>query len=461
MFYRLNERYKLVGWLNLPACMVDTEKHTVVPFPRDEYALLLHMNGQENMDEDALNEKQKNRIRDFLKQKMISGSETPFPESGNAHYQYYNHIYKKSAQWSITGSCNYRCRHCLLCAPENHEADLTTEQCLEIIRQIAECGIHEVALTGGEPLLRDDLPQLIRACSENGIRITDLQTNGALLTRETIEIFTSMGHFPTVQVSYDGVGWHDWVRGIPGAQSVAEEALRNAHQAGLKTIAAMCLFSDNVPVARETVRRLAALGTDAVKISPMLKKGLWGEKYADKTLTDEQFLMAALETLPGFVADGKPCELMFGGYLDYEPQKDLFTSSQAQDPRRVSPLYSCPWIAENMYISSNGTVLPCMELAGGEEFGGFPNILKTPLSEILRDSIYIKTVRTKITDVYEQNDLCSQCPEKGKRCGISCRAAAKPGFCGIDYSTCNFIRNGWYNRVRDAVEKLGEKYALL
>lgn len=461
MFYRLNNRYRLTGWQNLPTGIVDTENDSAFFLPREEYSLLLHMNGREEMNPDMFTPEQQKSIRRFLDQGLISAGDCAFPDAISPIYHFYNHFRKESVQWSITGNCNYRCRHCLLSAPENRSEDLTTKQCFDIIRQIADCGIHKVSLTGGEPLLRKDLPELIRAFTDAGIKITEIQTNGSLLIPQKLDLFTSLGQHPVVHVSYDGIGWHDWVRGMEGAQLAAEKALLAAHEAGLETLAAMCLFRDNVPAIRETVLHLVSLGVGTVKLSPMLEIGLWGDYYSEKTLTDEQFLQAALEYIPSFVADGKPCELMFGGYFNYIKKKDFFTSLQAKDEKTPAPLYACPWAANNLYISQTGKVLPCMEFAGLPGYEEFPDITKAPLSEILRDSVYIRTVRTRTDEICSRNNECMQCPEREKHCGQTCRASAKHDYCGIDRNTCNFVRNNWFEKVREVVEKTGCKYSLL
>lgn len=459
MFYKIKDTYQLVGWRNLPTGIHDISTNTVSFLPREEYGTLLHMNGQENISS-YLNPEQQEKIDHFLENGTVQADSRPFPKSNKSIYRYFDNIRVKSVHWSLTGKCNYKCRHCFVSAPICQTEDMSTEECLKVIRQLADCGIWEISFTGGEPLIRADFPQLIQECSNVGIRITELHTNGSMLTPEVLQQFIRTGQNPRIQVSYDGVGWHDWVRGHAGAQQAAENALQSAYEAGLKTCAAMSLFRDNVPAIRQTVQRLAALHVHSIKISPMFNAGLWGKDYAEKTLTDEAFLSAVLDYIPSFFSDGKPCSLSMGGYFDYNKEQDIGTSSLAKNPSSQVVRYPCPWISSNLYIDPAGTVLPCMEFSGRPDYAQYPSLLQTPLREILQDSVVVKTMKTTLDEVYSHNVECQNCPERGKHCGKSCRACAVPDYCGIDPGTCRFIKNKWFREVQTAVEKAGGVYTL-
>lgn len=461
MFYQLTERYQLVGWRKMPTGMLDLTTNKVLFLPRKSFYLMLHMNGQEDIDVDKLDPEQQEMLQNMLHRGAVEMSGSPFPDRNQPIYQYHDHVRIESVHWSVTGKCNYQCRHCMLFTTDNPIKDLSTEECLNLIHQFAECGIREISLTGGEPLVRDDLYELIQACTDKNIRVSDIYTNGALLTTEVIEKILSIGQRPDFQISYDGVGWHDWVRGVEGAQDCAEEAIRTAHAYGLRITAAMCLFQDNVPMIRETVLRLASLGVERIKISPMLAKGAWCEHYSEKTLTHQAFLDTVLEYIPNFLKDGKPCSIDMGGYFNYSKEKDFFTTRLAKNPSSPIPLHPCPSTSSVLYISATGTVLPCMEFVGVPEYESFPNIRNMLLADVLKDSIWLQTTQITMDDVYAKNPQCQQCSEWGIHCGINCRAHAEPGFCGLDTDTCQFLRNGWYQKVQSAVEKAGGTFKLM
>ena len=91
------------------------------------------------------------------------------------------------ARISVTDRCNLRCKYCMPeCGVEkiSHENILTYEEILRVANFFAQLGIKKIRLTGGEPLLRKNLPDLIKNLKKiNGIEIVTLTTNGVLLEK--------------------------------------------------------------------------------------------------------------------------------------------------------------------------------------------------------------------------------------------------------------------------------------
>jgi cyclic pyranopterin phosphate synthase len=93
----------------------------------------------------------------------------------------------KSLRVSVTDKCNFRCRYCMPAEGlEWLERDelLSFEEIERLVRVLAQMGVDEVRLTGGEPLVRRDLPTLVRLLARTpGVRDLSLTTNGVLLDR--------------------------------------------------------------------------------------------------------------------------------------------------------------------------------------------------------------------------------------------------------------------------------------
>ena len=150
-------------------------------------------------------------------------------------YRRYPCHHYEMAQWSITGKCNYRCRHCFMYAPDAVMGEPTYEQCRKIMDELEECGIDKVSLTGGEPLVRRDFWKLVDELRDRGIGITAVYTNGKLLDDAFFRELDARKMHPAFQTSFDGVGWHDWLRGIPGAETAALDAFRRCREHGCIT----------------------------------------------------------------------------------------------------------------------------------------------------------------------------------------------------------------------------------
>lgn len=137
--------------------------------------------------------------------------------------------------WESTLRCNLRCTHCgSSCTTKSPLKELTTAQILDIVDTIAEdfdSGRMFVAITGGEPLMRPDLFQVVQRLSDYGMA-SCIVTNGTLLTAERARRLFDAG-MRTISISIDGTEpLHDAVRG-EGSFAKAIQGVSNAREAGL------------------------------------------------------------------------------------------------------------------------------------------------------------------------------------------------------------------------------------
>jgi radical SAM protein with 4Fe4S-binding SPASM domain len=102
--------------------------------------------------------------------------------------------------WEITNECNLRCQHCFV--QRKKRSLLDTRECLKIIGEFSDLAVQKVMFTGGEPMLREDIYELICASAENGAEV-DLVTNGLLVNRERARALHRSG-LSEVTISLDG-----------------------------------------------------------------------------------------------------------------------------------------------------------------------------------------------------------------------------------------------------------------
>lgn len=132
--------------------------------------------------------------------------------------------------WEATLNCNFNCQHCGSNAGRNkHFTDeLTTEEIKKVFKTIADQTDARkimVAVTGGEPLLRKDIFEVMAFASSLGFR-WGMVTNGSLVTADVVDKMKKSG-MSTVVVSIDGLGKvHDDFRQTPGSYKKAIEAVR-------------------------------------------------------------------------------------------------------------------------------------------------------------------------------------------------------------------------------------------
>jgi len=139
------------------------------------------------------------------------------------------------AIWEVTQSCDLACKHCRAAAqPIAHPDELTHAEGLALIDQIADLHIPIFVFTGGDPLKRKDLFELIRYAAGKNVQVAITPSATPLLTREQIFKLKEAG-VVRLGISLDGSTpeIHDAFRGLPGAWARTIQAIEWANEAGI------------------------------------------------------------------------------------------------------------------------------------------------------------------------------------------------------------------------------------
>lgn len=136
--------------------------------------------------------------------------------------------------WNTTIACNLRCKHCYANAASRPlPGELTTDEGKALIDDLAAFKVPALLLSGGEPLMRPDLLDLIRHAGSAGVR-TVLSTNGTLINQQVAEQLRAAG-LTYVGISLDGLEpTHDRFRGVKGAFRLSLAAFRHLKAVGQK-----------------------------------------------------------------------------------------------------------------------------------------------------------------------------------------------------------------------------------
>ncbi len=136
--------------------------------------------------------------------------------------------------WNVTKSCNLNCIHCYANAQTKAYKDaIDTDKAKSIIDDLADFNIPVILFSGGEPLLRKDIVELISYAVKKGIRAV-LSTNGTLIDQDTAKRLKDAG-LSYAGISLDGLEKiNDSFRGIKGAFKKALQGIQNCKKAGIK-----------------------------------------------------------------------------------------------------------------------------------------------------------------------------------------------------------------------------------
>jgi len=148
--------------------------------------------------------------------------------------------------WNITRTCNLRCMHCYSASEAlQYEGELRSDECKAVIDELSQLHIPRLLISGGEPLMRDDLIELAQYAHLRGLNIA-LSTNGTLIDDLTAKELRSAG-VEYVGISLDGIGAvNDRIRGVSGAFNKAVDGLRNCKAVGLRVGIRMTLTKLNM-----------------------------------------------------------------------------------------------------------------------------------------------------------------------------------------------------------------------
>ena len=172
--------------------------------------------------------------------------------------------------WIVTSKCNLNCRHCYT-LPYRFERDLNTSIVKKIIEEAADAGVEHIHYTGGEPLLRNDIFDILWHTIELGID-TSLFTNATLvndeiaarLARTSVTIYTSIdGHNREVYESIRGLGtWSKFLRGV-----------RELVEYGLYVHMNISVTELNWMYIDKIIRKAVELGASSVSLIPAMPAG--------------------------------------------------------------------------------------------------------------------------------------------------------------------------------------------
>lgn len=145
------------------------------------------------------------------------------------------------AQWLITRKCNYRCRGCNVWK-EQDKRELSTAEIKKGLDILKDLGIVELVLSGGDPLLRDDIGEILDYASR--LFVTSVYDNGSMAA-EKIDCLRNVD-FVAISIDSLDEGKNDYIKAVPGAWKKATEAVELLHKEGIKVAVTPTISQKNL-----------------------------------------------------------------------------------------------------------------------------------------------------------------------------------------------------------------------
>ena len=287
-------------------------------------------------------------------------------------------------QWMATLKCDLSCRHCLSVSQDNSFSDMPLKAVRELVDEIADMGVEEFLITGGEPLVRTDLPEIVNYL---GFREQNWTLNTATMPSEYQRKALKANIPGFVAVSLDGPREiHDSFRGRKGAWEEAMEAIRFFKSLpGVRVCAGTTVTSVNYRYLEETFHIVTESGADRWGIHLLVPEGR-AAHCADLFLSKRQ-----LKKLIRFVARKRR-------YFPVEMADEIGYLGMLEPLVRDFPL-TCGAGKSQCVILPDGEVVPCTTLDRSFSAG---NIHRRPLREIWKEGF------NKLRD-YEPEGECREC----------------------------------------------------
>jgi 12,18-didecarboxysiroheme deacetylase len=291
--------------------------------------------------------------------------------------------------WNVTRRCNLKCIHCYAHAKDKaFKNELSTDEGKALLDDLAQFGVPVILFSGGEPFVREDLPELARYAVKLGMRAV-VSTNGTLITPERARIFKEIG-LSYVGISVDGMEEvNDRFRGVKGAFQGALEGIRNSQEAGIKVGLRFTINKLNVGEIPGIFDLVEELDVPRICFYHLVYAGR-GSKLIEEDLSHEE-TRAVVDLIMDRTKDlhdrGKPKEVLTVDNHADGPY--LYLRLLKEDPERAKEVLELLKMNEG---NSSGRGIGCVSWDGSvhaDQFWrhySFGTVRERPFSEIWTDT---------------------------------------------------------------------------
>jgi radical SAM protein with 4Fe4S-binding SPASM domain len=318
-----------------------------------------------------------------------------------------------SVIWDITYKCNLKCKHCYLSANEQKNNELELQEVKEIIDQLAEMKILSLNFLGGEPLVRNDFPEILEYATQKNIRIS-FSTNGVLVNDQLIAKLSEIEIYD-VQISLDGLEeTHNNIRGLKTSFQKATKAIKKLVASGIKVSISMAVNKLNLNEIKPLIEHVISFGASSFKVIPFLPAGQAMDNYS---------LMLSKNEMKEFIKSIVKYKDEFKEQI-YIYTEDIYTWLVDKSVPEPSSLISktenisCSAGMTQIVISPTGLVYAC------------PFLHDFVVGDLQKETLHDIWFNSKILEKFRQisrdclKGKCKNCGYIPQHCKGGCRAAA-------------------------------------
>lgn len=355
----------------------------------------------------------------------------------------------------LTERCNYNCPHCFNAVDCNTNTDeWSYEEFLKLLDEAEECGVVGFSFTGGEPMIHPHFLDFVKDIYKRGMFLRRLMTNARYITQELLDEFKSIGCNPIFQISFDGIGTHDIMRGCEGAEQVTLDAIKLCVDNGFQILIntqVNRLTKDNLI---KTVEILEEMGVQSVRLIRTNESLRWEQLHKNATLSIEEYYDYCFDFLSEFNKKKHNVNLTFWGLGSFLFKTKLYRfEACGMKSKKFSPDDKlCSTCSQEICIGSNGNLYPCHQIAGFADAKGinYGNVKKQGLQDAINGELYMSEALMTAGDLYKKSNKCSSC-KHFRQCMGGCRMLSKYIFGGLYEPSplaCQFYNSNFDEKMK-------------
>ena len=447
MRYILNRNIALRAWMLVPYAYYIKGERNARGLKEEDFTFLSACDGKTELPESLL-------ARSLLERGFIHAAGEGETLSDWSRLRLCPNRYFPAMNWMITGKCNYNCLHCFNAAdnaPLMSEWSMDEADCL--LDQARDCGINAFTITGGEPMLHRNFFDILAGIYSRGMYVEELNTNGFFIDKPALDRMREIGCVPLMKISFDGIGYHDWMRNRKGAGESALRAISLCLENGFPVKVQTNMNRRNRDSMTKTAELFDSMGVGEMRIIRTTEAPRWVQNVGDACLSLEEYFDETIALWQEYAAGERHMALTVWQLGTLYPESRTYTLTAVNSCtgayRSSAPV--CKGNRGMVAVAANGNVFPCHQMSGYyEQHGDFlGNVKETPLGTILSGGKYLDEVCTTLGTLRERNETCGRC-EHFERCNGGCRAIALAltgNKLGVDPSKCLFFGKGYDKKL--------------
>ncbi len=326
-----------------------------------------------------------------------------------------------SVFWEITSECNLRCLHCYNSSGKKASDDLNTKECIALMNELADIGVLQLIIGGGEGFCREDFLQILNLADDLGFRIL-IATNGTLLNPKVCQNLAKLSRL-SLQLSIHHYipEKHDYFCGKKGTFTRVLDSVHCLNENNIDFGVQSMITEDNQHNLREFLDFIISIGARSWHLKNRVNLGRERINRVCMTEGDIQSIKSTIDDL--IEANRKRISIHYGIPMQVTVNKNY----EYVDPKNVQ--VGCGPGIRNCGILPNGYLVPCSFLRGTEWLSEY-SVREVGFRKLWSESKIFKPFRELNSS---KLGLCNTCSLLKNGCNGGCRARAY-NECGDFYS---------------------------